>query len=193
MNKILIITDSHGSTIQNTFYRYVLRKIKKIEKIEKNVLFRGNVINGLSVDIIALNGKSAYNFVNHLDIIKNKEYGNHKIVLFMGFHDPLKIKKYNNTKVAVEQYVLSAINVFGKDNVVFITPLKNMLRIQADPNLENIYEGYVDYLKQCCQEENVKCYDVYSIIGDTSVEDLIDDIHIDPAKFLPLLNHLNII
>lgn len=194
MRKILIVTDSHITVLENCIMSSILNKTlpykpypidPSYELIEIDVL-------GNSVSILGLMGKTAFNFANHLKMLEDRDYSNHEVVLFMGFNDLVQIRKHNNIQKVVDTYFYSAINRFG-NNVTFITPLKDLPNSIKNPELSDLYKKYTDYLKKICRDNSIKCHDIYSIIGDvTSIEDLSDEYHIYYQYFLPLYDKLNI-
>lgn len=195
MNKILILSDSHALGLEECIIKYIKDQphVRPIYLKKDYIVFRKNIINENIIDIVALCGRTAYNFSNHFMIPINKKYNDTKVILFLGFNDISLIKKYKNIEEMVSRYVTSAIKIFGKENIILITPLKNLNNIKNNPDEETKYQKYINYLKEYCENKDVKCYDINSIIGNTSIKDLVDDDHIRPELYVPLYSHLGII
>lgn len=137
-------------------------------------------------------GSSAYNFAKHIEVIKDRDYQDYRVILFMGFNDLMSIIKYKNHKVVVERYVDSAIERFG-DQITILTPLKNLFLLQKDPEAIAVYDRFILYMKEYCDIKGIDCQDIYSILGPITKDDLGDKYHVKSYKLLPLYSFLGVI
>lgn len=196
VKKILIVSDSHSSVAYGTIYKDILKQTEPLQKPVKLgsefILFENCLVNDYSIDILGLMGRSAYNFEKHIDIVKDKDYKDYKVVLFMGYNDLLFIEKYNNHKVVVDRYIDSAINRFG-DKIVILTPLKSMYLIKTKPQHTPLYNQFIQYMKEYCAIKSIECHDIYSILGSVTKDDLWDKHHVRTDKLLPLYEFLGVI
>lgn len=192
---MLIITDSHSSIIRNAVRIYLNNKVQYPSDIApgcKHEIIQGHKVNGHNLDILGVMGHTAYNFANHLPpLLETKNYDEYRKVLFLGFNDLLQIwERQHSIQDSIDKYVGSAINLFGKENILIITPTKDH---RSNPSLIQIHKDFTECLIKSCEKHGIEHYDIYSIIGEKTEEDLEDAFHYQPKHFIPLLSHLGII
>ena len=192
---MLIITDSHSSIIRDAVQIYLDKKMPYPSEYLSNYkyeLFQDHKVNGHNLDILGVMSHTAYNFANHLPpLLETKNYDEYRKVLFLGFNDLLQIwERQHSIQDSIDKYVGSAINLFGKENILIITPTKDH---RSNPSLIQTHKDFTEYLIKACEKYGIEHYDIYSIIGEKTEEDLGDAFHYQPKHFIPLLSHLGII
>ena len=194
MRKFLIVTDSHWQMAYSAIDLVTsLPPINALLSGTEFDLIEENMVHGNQVDILGLCARTAYNFANHLDLIKDKDYDDYTVLLFMGFNDLIPIYIHKNPEAVVKQYIDSAIARFGRSNIKIITPLKHLDHVASVPESLHTYHNFIHLLKQYCQRLEIDYYDINQIIGPTSKKDLVDEHHLNPRRFLKLYYHLGIV
>ena len=189
MEKVLIVSDSHGEIMANSLrddYKY--KEEYKLEKLGTQDSLVGFTTNhDVELDILILAGRTGFNFSNHLDLIK-KDYSNHHIIFFLGYND-LPMLYGRNIENTVNKYISQACVKFDKSKKTVITPLKNRQLIEQDPINSQYYDKYVFYMKKVCQELDIKCLDIYEIIGNVTDQDYSDEHHLNAQRYFPIIDY----
>ena len=188
MRKFLILTDSHVTGMRNAFIPYISNNTEvKTTFVDKEYeLYENLIINDTKIDMLGLMGRTAYNFANHLEGLEGKDLTDYKIILFLGGADQMNIVKHKNMEVVVDKYIATSIARFGKENIILITPVKDTRNYYIYEEVKSLYKPFITYMQKRCREEGLEHHELYSIIGETTIDDLQDAFHIK-NEFYPIL------
>jgi hypothetical protein len=189
MNKILFITDSHGGPIQKALILY--KKYNYIDTISSKPNIAGEfnflckaTFNQNEIEILALNGRTAYNFFNHLELLNENHYKDYKTIFFLGFNDLNVLEIKNNHKESAERYVSAIKKMFDKNKILIVLPLID-LRYSIDS-----YNKYIFFIKENCKKMLIDYVDANKIISEIKETDFDSDmVHLKPEKYIPILDY----
>lgn len=193
MRKILIISDSHGNSIKESVECYFGHKNinifpHKFKKIENySTWLTPFEIDDLHIEVLILDGRSAFNFLKYINLLKNTNYDNYKIYVYLGYNDLVPLKYHNNEKDAALKYVENVKTLF-KNNVTIIFPLLSKELIKKDKEYENVYKKYIYYIKKYCELYEIKYKDIYDFVEkNIPLHDWKDADHLHPHKYFSFI------
>jgi hypothetical protein len=206
MKKILIISDSHGGNIYHCLMDFF--KNDKIHKTEKNIYFgkeedrysvkimpQGGTFvqffnENIIIDLLLLQGRSAYNFYKYLNCLNDMHFTEYKTYLYLGYNDLLPMgEKFTEYKTA-KQYIDNAKLLFN--NPTIILPLKNNKVIKKYVYLEKIYYVFINNLIKYGKSKNIEILNIYDFIENEITEESYkeDGEHLKPVEYLNLVQYM---